>query len=325
MVKSLVFGLLFSAVHCLLLGIPRPVSAAEPVAAIPAPEGLDPELVRLGERLFHDVRLSANNSVSCAHCHHLGKGGSDNLQVSVGIEGRLGNINSPTVYNTSFHLAYFWDGRAATLEDLILDGPLQNPNEMGSNWREVLGKLGEDDELQRLFDELFAEGLTAETVAQAIATFLRSLSTTDAPFDRWLKGDESALTEKQKRGYHAFKRYGCISCHQGVNLGGNMYAPLGIMGDYFADRGGEVTAADLGRYNVTGRESDRHRFKVPSLRLVTLTAPYFHDGRVETLEEAVSLMARYQLGRELPEQRIEEIVAFLHALVGRHRLLGPDS
>lgn len=292
----------------------------EPVAALPEPQGLDPELARLGMQLFHDVRLSRNNSVSCAHCHHLGKGGSDNLRVSVGIEGRLGVINSPTVYNTAFHLAYFWDGRSATLEDLILDGPLQNPSEMGSNWDQVLGKLKEDRELRRNFRELFPDGFTAENVAKAIAAFLRGLVTTNAPFDRWLQGEET-LTEQQERGYRLFKSYGCIACHQGVNLGGNMYAPLGVMGDYFADRGDEVSQADLGRYNVTGRDSDRHVFKVPSLRLVVHTAPYLHDGRAETLADAVRIMARYQLGREIPEEQIEDIIAFFHSLAGSHPLL----
>ncbi len=294
----------------------------EPVAPLVMPEGLQPELVQLGEKLFSDVRFSSNDSVSCAHCHQLASGGGDGLRVSVGVEGKLGAINSPTVYNTAFHIAYFWDGRVDTLEELILKGPLQNPNEMGSSWEEVLAKLSADPQVVAAFEELFPDGLTKENVAHAIAEFIRSLVTLDSPFDRWLLGDESALLDQQKRGYRLFKSYGCVTCHQGMNFGGNMYASLGVMGNYFADRGDEITREDLGRFNVTGRAADRHVFKVPSLRLVVYTAPYLHDGRAATLEDAIDIMARYQLGRELPREDVADIIAFLESLAGEHPRLG---
>ena len=245
------------------------------------------------------------------------------MRFSVGVEGRLGAINAPTVYNSAFHISYFWDGRAATLEALVLDGPLQNPVELDSSWEQLLPKLRQDESLRRRFRTLFDDGLTRRNVAHAIATFLRSLVTTESPFDRWLAGEKEALSAQAKRGYRLFRSYGCIACHQGRNVGGNMYATMGIMGDYFKDRGTEITRSDLGRYNVTGRESDRHLFKVPSLRLAALTPPYFHDGTAATLDEAVRIMGRYQLGRDIPAEERADIVAFLKSLVGRHPLMEP--
>ena len=292
----------------------------EPLAPLAPASPQAPALLELGRQLFHDVRLSGNDTVSCAHCHPLARAGVDGLRVSVGVAGRQGVVNAPTVYNVAFHVSYFWDGRSESLEDLVLEGPLQNPNEMDTDWDEVLAKLGRDQALKRRFQRLFPEGLTPRTVSRAIAAFLRSLVALDGPFDRWLRGDEQALSERQKRGYRLFKSYGCIACHQGVNVGGNMYASMGVMGDYFADRGGEITEADLGRYNVTGRESDRYVFKVPSLRMVVYTAPYFHDGSAQTLDEAVAVMARYQLGREIPAEDRADIIAFFRSLAGRHPL-----
>jgi len=295
----------------------------EPIAPLEAPRAAPRELIELGRDLFHDVRLSKNDSVSCAHCHPLARAGVDGLRVSVGVEGRRGLINAPTVYNTADQIAQFWDGSADSLEALVLEGPLQDPLEMDSNWPDALAKLGSDPVLRARFEQLFDDGLTKENVARAIAVFVAGLVTLDSPFDRWLKGDEAALDARQKEGYALFKSYGCIACHQGRNVGGNMYATMGVMGDYFADRGGELTRADLGRFNVTGRDSDRFVFKVPSLRLVVRTAPYFHDGSAATLEEAVTVMARYQLGRELPEAHLQAIVAFLKSLAGSHPELDP--
>ncbi len=294
----------------------EPVLPLEPPA--PAPEAL----VALGRDLFHDTRLSGDDRVSCAHCHPLREGGMDGRRVSTGVGGRRGEVNAPTVYNTAGHIALFWDGSADSLESLVLDGPLQNPREMATSWPEVMAKLGSDPATRRRFENLFEDGLSPRNVAAAIAAFLRTLVTLDSPFDRWLRGDESALGEAERRGYRLFKSYGCIACHQGRAVGGNMYAGMGVMGDYFADRGGPLTRADLGRYNVTGRPEDRHVFKVPSLRLVARTAPYFHDGSARTLEEAVTVMARYQLGRELPDRDRADIIAFLRSLAGSHPELG---
>ncbi len=293
--------------------------APEPIQPLVAPDE-DPALVALGRRLFSDVRLSGNDTVSCAHCHPLAIGGADRLPRSVGVNGREGRFNAPTVYNTAGYLAYFWNGRAPSLEALIRHGPLQTFHEMDSSWPAVVAKLRRDAELAADFRKVFTDGLTADNLVAALAAFVRSLVTLDAPFDRWLRGDMKALSTEALRGYRLFKSRGCISCHQGRAVGGNLFAPLGVMGDYFADHGGDPRA-DAGREVVTGRIEDRHLFRVPSLRLVVLTPPYFHDGRVKTLEEAVRLMGRYQLGRELPDEEVEAIVTFLHSLIGHHPLL----
>ncbi len=293
----------------------------EPVQPLQGAAGLQPGIVALGEKLFHDPRLSADNTVSCAHCHKLGLGGSDNMQVSVGIRGQLGNINAPTVYNLNSHISYFWDGRASTLESLV-GSPLSNPVEMGSNWPQVIEKLRKDKTLTAAFTACFPdEGISRRTISRVLADFMRSLVTLDSPVDRWLKGEQGALTKHQLRGYKLFKSYGCIACHQGQAVGGNMYATMGVMGDYFKHRQMPEREVDKGRFNVTGREDDLHVFKVPSLRLTAWTAPYFHDGSAATLEEAIAAMGRYQLGRDIPSRDIQDIKAFLLGLSGKHPLL----
>lgn len=284
-----------------------------PILPLVPIDGLDHERIALGERLFHDPRLSADLSIACANCHRLSAGGVDGQRVSVGIGGALGSINAPTVFNSAYNVAQFWNGRAATLEEQAA-GPIQNPIEMGSTWSQVLARLGQDGELVAEFTRLYRDGLTADNLVDAIATFERSLVTVNSRFDRYLRGDRQALTSREEEGYRRFSEYGCVSCHQGMLIGGNMFQKFGVLGDYFAAR--SVTEADLGRYTVTGREEDRHVFKVPSLRNVTRTAPYFHDGSAATLEQAVLIMARYQLGRELSGDDVEAIVAFLGTLDG---------
>ncbi|RMH61932.1 MAG: cytochrome-c peroxidase [Zetaproteobacteria bacterium] len=285
------------------------------IVPLERPKELSVEKIRLGRRLFHDTRLSHDNSISCAHCHDLAHGGADHTPHSYGVGGAEGVINAPTVYNAGLNLAQFWDGRAATLEEQI-DGPIHNPVEMASNWPEVLAKLRADASYVESFARVFGGKITEARVKEAIAEFERSLVTVDSPFDRYLRGDATAISEVQKRGYRLFISYGCVSCHQGANVGGNLFQVMGVFGDYFRDRGGE-TKADLGRYNVTGLARDRHKFKVPSLRLVVLTAPYFHDGSAETLDQAIRVMAKYQLGRDIPDEDIADIIAFLHSLVGK--------
>jgi cytochrome c peroxidase len=176
-----------------------------------------------------------------------------------------------------------------------------------------LVRLGQDPSYVVAFREIYPEGISAEAVRVSIATYERSLMTPNCRFDRYLRGDALAMTDPEKRGYELFKERGCVRCHQGVNVGGNMFSKFGVLGDYFKDRG-DITKADFGRWNVTGKEDDRFVFKVPSLRNLTLTAPYFHDGSASTLEDAVSVMARYQLGNDLPKEEVRLIVAFLKTL-----------
>lgn len=292
----------------------RSLPAQEPITPIPLRQELDAGKVALGRALFHDLRLSRDNTVSCASCHQLAAGGDDGRTLPVGIGAAIGVVNTPTVLNSGLNFVQFWDGRALTLEEQI-DGPINNPNELGSDWPTVLSRLRSDEGYRELFSALYPEGITRVTVRESIATFERSLLTPNSRFDRYLRGDLDAITQQELQGYQHFKGYGCISCHQGVAVGGNMYERMGIVHDYFAERG-TITEADYGRFNVTGLEEDRFEFKVPGLRNVALTAPYFHDGSASTLEEAVRTMARYQLGRPLPEDDIGAIVAFLRTLTG---------
>jgi cytochrome c peroxidase len=290
------------------------VQSNEPIQPIQALSDLDVRKVALGRQLFHDPRLSHNNQLSCASCHNLKTGGTDRKARSTGINGAIGTINAPTVLNSGFNFSQFWDGRAATLETQI-DGPLQSGIEMGSTWPEVVDKLRGSPEYVQAFQQVYADEIQSDHVRDAIAAFERSLATPNSRFDRFLRHDTGALTSPEREGYKLFKSFGCASCHQGMNVGGNMYQKLGVMAPYFADRG-HITKADFGRFNVTGDQRDMYMFKVPSLRNVELTAPYFHDGSAATLPDAVRMMAKYQLGRHLTDQEVELIVEFLKTLTG---------
>jgi cytochrome c peroxidase len=289
---------------------------AEAQAITPLPQSvvLDERKVALGRRLFHDTRLSRNNSVACASCHVLSIGGADRQPVSIGIDGRKGVMNAPTVYNAAYNYRQFWDGRSGSLEEQV-DGPLHNPDEMGTNWSEVLAKLTADTELLKEFGALYPEGLSAVSLRDALATFERALVTPDAPFDRYLRGDLRALSTEAKEGWRLFRELGCVSCHQGTNVGGNLYEKLGLVEDFYGPRG-TPRPSDLGRFNLTRNAEHRFEFRVPPLRNVALTAPYLHDGSVATLEEAVQIMARYQLGVRLKPPEVAHLVAFLNALTG---------
>jgi len=288
-----------------------------PIQPIVEVQNLNQEIVALGEMLFHEPRLSSTNTVSCANCHNLQMGGVDHLVESIGVNGGKGNINSPTVFNAALNIAQFWDGRVDTLIDQI-DRPIHNPVELGSEWSQIISKLNSDKTYKKLFEKLYADGMTSDNIKNAISTFEQSLLTVNSPFDRYLNGEQGALSDSAKEGYALFKEYGCVACHQGRNVGGNLYQRLGIMGDYFSDRGTEITESDLGRFNVTGLEEDKHVFRVPSLRLAPLTAPYFHDGSAATLKDAIRVMIKYQLGRTASEKDEELIIEFLNSLVGEY-------
>lgn len=286
----------------------------EPLSPLPPVPKIDPRLVTLGRRLFEDKRLSVDDTVSCSSCHDLAHGGADGRRCSVGVGGRVGAVNAPTVFNASLNFALFWDGRAKTLEEQI-DGPVTNPLEMNSKWDDIVAKLRRDPDYVRAFRDAFGAEASPTNAKVAIASFERTLLTPDSPFDRWLKGEEAALTEDQKEGYVTFKSVGCIACHQGANVGGNMFQRFGVLGDYFKDRG-NLAQADNGRFNVTHNDADRFVFRVPSLRNVEYTAPYFHDGSAPTLGRAVQVMAKYQLGRSLSDRQLAVIEAFLKSLSG---------
>lgn len=289
----------------------------EPIQPIPVPTGLNPERVALGEALFKERMLSADNSIACVDCHSLSKGGTDGRSNSVGIRAQEGEINAPSVFNAALNFVQFWDGRATTLEEQAA-GPVHNPIEMGSNWPQVIGKLRNSENYRQAFAKAYRDGITPTNITNAIATFERSLLTPDSRFDAWLKGNGGALNTDEQAGDRLFKSLGCVSCHQGVNVGGNMYQKFGIFAE-FRPAGRALRQSDMGRFNVTGKDEDRAVFKVPSLRNVALTAPYFHDGSAPNLETAVSTMARVQLGRDISREEIRLLIAFLHSLTGQYQ------
>jgi cytochrome c peroxidase len=293
------------------------IRVTEPIQPIPLTLSLDPDKVSLGKTLFEDPRLSEDNRISCVSCHNLNLGGVDRRVLSVGINGNLTDVNTPTIFNVSFNFRFNWNGKFENLTD-HLNALMTNPKVMGVKWETLIEKLKEDSEYRETFDRLYRDGLTPANIKDAIVLYETSLYTPNSRFDRFLRGDKQALTQSEKEGYKLFKNYGCISCHQGINVGGNMFQRFGVMGNYFADRG-NITKADLGRFNVTKDEADRYVFRVPSLRNVELTAPYFHDGSAATLDKAIAVMVRYQLGRPLSREKIDLIVQFLRTLTVEYR------
>lgn len=286
----------------------------EPVRPIAERLEYDEAKAELGRILYHDTRLSIDNTVSCASCHDLSTAGVDNKQYSEGVGGQLGGVNAPTVYNAVYNFVQFWDGRAATLA-LQAAGPPLNPVEMGcESFDQIIAKLSKDRALTRAFKAVYPDGWSEANITDAIAQFEHTLITPNSRFDRYLKGDAEAITAEELEGYNLFKKYNCATCHVGPILGGQSYELMGQYADYFAARGTELTVEDNGRFKETSIERDRHRFKVPGLRNVALTAPYFHDGTEPELKEAVCKMGTYQVGVELEDEVEDKIVAFLKAI-----------
>lgn len=290
------------------------LSAIEP---LPTHVDVDLRQAALGERLFSDVRLSGDQRVSCADCHLSSRGGANGeSHSSLPARTRPVAVNVPSIFNLAFDFRYGWDGRYKTLEQQ-LDFAMESAAAMQGSFVAAAAQLARDEASVREFVEAFGGGPSEGTLRAALVAYCLSAITPNARFDRYLRG-ELTLHDDEQKGYEAFRDYGCISCHQGVNVGGNMLQRLGVMTPYFTGAR-SISPADLGRYNATHDERDRHVFRVPSLRNVARTAPYLHDGSAETLEQVVELMARYQLGRELPAAEGRQIVAFLRTLTGEYR------
>ena len=307
-------------------GLPED-KAAEPVRPIDLTAEVDQEKVALGFALFHDTRLSVDNTVSCASCHDLSTAGVDNHQYSHGVDDQVGGVNAPTVYNAVYNFVQFWDGRAKTLANQAAGPPL-NPIEMAStSFDEIIAKLQADKPFAKAFTAVYPDGLTEANITDAIEEFERTLITPNSRFDKWLRGDNEAITADELSGYELFKKYDCATCHVGPNLGGQSYELMGLRRHYFADRGLELTVEDNGRFKETQLERDRHRFKVPGLRNVEHTWPYYHDGTRETLEDAVRDMGIYQSGVELTSLEVDQITSFLKTLTGEYqgKLLTNDT
>lgn len=288
----------------------------EPITPVPRSVSLDADKVRLGEMLFNDVRLSRGNVLACASCHLLAEGGDDNRGLSPGLDGEPLNFNAPTVFNAALSFRLNWRGNFRTLETHN-EAVLRDRHLMNTTWQELLPKLRADEAYRRRFAAVYGSAPEPAQVLDALATFQRSLITPDARFDRHLRGEPDAITPEEERGYQLFKDYGCAACHQGVNVGGNLFQRFGIFHDPFSQW--PIRTADLGLFTISGNADDRFVFRVPSLRNVALTAPYFHNGRAPTLEQAIDEMARSQLGRVLTPEEIRLIAGFLHTLTGEYR------
>jgi len=294
-------------------GIPEALRTGV-VRPLPKTVAVDARKAALGELLYNDKRLSGDGTLACATCHDLGKGGTDHARVSTGIRGQQGGINAPTTLNAGLQFMQFWDGRAATLADQA-GGPPQNPIEMGATWDGIVATLSKDKKLAADMKAIYPDGITKANVTDAIAEFERTLVTPNSKFDRFLEGDASAMSAEEQHGYRVFIERGCATCHVGELLGGKSFEKMGRQADYFATRG-NPTDADLGRFNHTHAEGDRYLLKVPTLRNVALTAPYFHDGTQSTLPEAILAMGHYQLGVELAPAEVDALRKFLEALTG---------
>jgi cytochrome c peroxidase len=286
------------------------LAASEPIQPIKPVKNINLGMVELGKKLYFDPRLSKSGFISCNSCHNLSMGGTDNLKTSIGHNWQQGPINAPTVLNSSLNLAQFWDGRAADLKAQA-GGPIANPGEMAFSHTLAVSLLESIPEYVMEFKQVFGtETVTIDEVTDAIAEFEKTLVTPNARFDRWLLGDKDALTQEELSGYQLFKDSGCVACHNGEAVGGNSFQKMGIVEPYQTNNSAEGLSA------VTGKDGDRFKFKVPTLRNVEMTYPYFHDGEAGTLTEAVDVMGRLQLGKKFTTKENAQIVAFLKTLTG---------
>ncbi len=304
-IKSLLAALLVAALP-MSQGI-----AAEPIEPIKAHKPKNPKLVELGKALYFDPRLSKSGFISCNSCHNLSMGGTDNLSTSIGHNWQQGPINAPTVLNSSMNMAQFWDGRAADLKEQA-GGPIANPGEMAFTHELAVDVLKSIPQYGTMFKTAFGTNeINIDRVTDAIAAFEETLVTPDSRFDQWLKGNKKAMTKQEVNGYKLFKDSGCTACHYGPAMGGQSFQKMGLVAEY------DTKSKVEGVAGLTGKDADRMKFKVPTLRNVEMTYPYFHDGAVWTLEEAVDIMGRLQLGREYSKAEIADIVAFLKTLTGK--------
>ena len=294
----------------ILAAISTAAMAQEPIQIIEPAKITAPKKVELGKMLFFEPRLSKSGFISCNSCHNLSLGGVDALPTSIGHNWQQGPINSPTVLNAEYGLAQFWDGSAKDLQEQA-GGPIANPGEMGYTHELAVSTVKSMPAYQLRFEAIYGkDAVSIDNITDAIAEFEKTLVTPNSPFDLYLKGDMSAISAEAKSGYQLFKDKGCTSCHNGPAVGGTMYMKMGLVKPFHTTNPAE------GRIAVTGKEADKFVFKVPTLRNIELTYPYFHDGATWTLEEAVNTMAEIQLGQELTAAETKEMVAFLKSLTG---------
>lgn len=282
------------------------ILGSELITPLPFKTSFNKEKALLGKKLFSDTILSRDRTISCESCHNLKKGGADRTPVSFGVESRIGRLNSPTVFNSLFNFKQFWDGRADDLNEQV-PFPIQDYFEMDLTLEDAVKRVHNNGKYREVFENIYSDGVTSTNIADAIAEFEKTLITPNSKFDQYLI-KKTMLSERELEGYNTFKSKGCISCHHGINIGGNMFQKFGAVIE-------RNDTAD-GRFNVTKREKDRHFFKVPSLRNITETAPYFHDGKTASLKEAIVQMAYHQLGIYITDYEVESIEAFFKTLKG---------
>jgi len=291
--------------------------AHEPITPIPLTIDVNPQRVELGRRLFEDKQLSSDGTKSCRSCHYMDKGGADGEQFSKSIDGGFRKKNSPSIYNVGLYTLYGWYGLSSNLEN-VAEAIIKSKKGLATNWPALISKVIQNPEYVRLFKASYTDGIQPENIKNALAEYMRSLITPNSRFDKYLRGDEKALNEQEQEGYRLFKAYGCTSCHQGVAVGGNMVAPFNIFRNYL-EKEKTIDQIEFGRFNKTKDERDKYVFRVPSLRNVELTAPYFHDGSTTRLESAVDVMGRYMLGRDIPVEHRKQIAKFLKTLTGEYQ------
>ncbi|MBP9905646.1 MAG: cytochrome-c peroxidase [Rhodoferax sp.] len=290
--------------------VPSISAAQELIQPIKPPAQINLGMVELGKKLYFDPRLSKSGFISCNSCHNLSMGGTDNIPTSIGDKWQQGPINAPTVLNSSLNVAQFWDGRAADLKAQA-GGPIANPGEMGFTHTLAVGVLASIPAYVREFKTVFGtDKVDIDQVTTAIAEFEKTLVTPNSRFDQWLLGKQDALSADELAGYKLFKESGCVACHNGPAVGGASFQKMGVVAPYKSTGGAE------GRSAVTGKEIDRFNFKVPTLRNIEMTYPYFHDGAVNTLAEAVDVMGKLQLGKVFTKDENAKVVAFLKTLTG---------
>lgn len=305
------FSLLFCPIM-LTLSLPfiPTAFAVEPISIIPPAKITEPGKVELGKMLYFDPRLSKSGFISCNSCHNLSLGGVDAIPTSIGDQWQQGPINAPTVLNANYMLAQFWDGRAKDLQEQA-GGPIANPKEMGYSHELAVETIASMPAYRAKFNAVYDnDKITIDRLTDAIAAFEKTLVTPNSPFDHYLQGNQQAISPEAKAGYALFKNSGCIACHQGPAVGGTMYMKMGLFKPFHTNNPAQ------GRKDVTGNNADKFVFKVPTLRNIELTYPYFHDGSVWTLKQAVNTMADIQLNRHFTTKQTQELVAFLRTLTG---------
>ncbi|MCL9779972.1 c-type cytochrome [Vibrio sp. S4M6] len=281
------------------------------ISPIPKTPNINKKLAKIGWLLFRDPNLSSNRNISCESCHSLNTNGAEYTNVSTGVGGK-GSRNSLTVFNTAYNYRFFWDGRANSLFDQ-LDGPVHDIREMDSNWAFIANYVTRSQLYSKLFEQANLD-INEQNIKATLVEFMKGLTTPSSPFDQYLLGNKSALNEQQIRGWESFQKEGCVNCHRGVNIGGGMVMRFGYFGE---DKIGKQRSSDTGKHRTTNRQKDMYLFRVASLRNVANTPPYFHDGRTESLREAIQIMAESQLGKTFDKSTTEDLYAFLTTLTGQ--------